>query len=136
MTPFTYFICLQKLNITTHLSVTGITMLSNYRSLSLSKDITLFCFYKSPALVPVFTDRNPKMVFALKKQNKRWKAKTAFSACFAVNCYTGSVHLEQWKWHHQAPSLRTTLSISASHPHIFQLSVSICALFLFILCIH
>ena len=40
--------------------------------------------------------------------------KIAFSVCFAVSHCRDSGHCKQWEWHFQAPSLDTTLGVSAS----------------------
>lgn len=65
------------------------------------------------------TKRNLKRILALK--TKRRKSKTAFSISFAGSPYRGSVHPEQREWRHQALSLGTTFSISASSRHSFEL---------------
>lgn len=66
-------------------------------------------------------------LFLLTKRNppkkERQKVKTAFRVCFAASCYKGSEHPKKSQWHCQAPSQRTTLSISASSCQSFELCV-------------
>ena len=45
------------------------------------------------------------------------------------------MHPEHQEWHCQAPSPATTLSVSTSSQHRFEVSASICALSCFILCV-
>lgn len=53
--------------------------------------VKLLCFYKRPSLVPVLANREkPSEDFSY--YEKRWKAKTPFSICFAVNNYRGHMH--------------------------------------------
>lgn len=78
------------------------------------------CFYERPTLIPVFANRK-KSEEGFHFYEKRWKAKIAFSVCFAATCYRDSAHLKWGEWHHQAPSPGTILSISVSSHHSFEL---------------
>ena len=78
------------------------------------------CFYERPTLVPVFANWkkfNEDFCFL----EKGWKAKIAFSICFAVSHCRDSGCCKQWEWHFQAPSLDTTLGISASSCRSYEL---------------
>ena len=73
-------------------------------------------FYEKHTLVPVFTKQKSEEDFCFYKIRR--KAKIAFSICFAVSrCNRGGMRPEQQEWHFQAPSLGTTLSLSASSHH-------------------
>lgn len=100
-----------KLSVT----MTGIPLLSKVFA-------NLFRFCKRPTLVAIFANwKNLNRIFVLWKKKKRWKAKLELSVCCAASCYRSSAHPEQQERCCQAPSLGTTLSISASSHHSFEL---------------
>ena len=109
----------------------GNTMFKNKNKVQVSRlhlkvCFTPLCFYKRLTLVLVFANwKISKEDFHFYK--KGWKAKIAFSICFAASYYRGSKHPKMQE------SMGTTLSISASSHHSFKLSVSICAFSQFIL---
>ena len=79
----------------------------------------------------LLTKRNPKENFPF--YEKRQKVKIAFSICFVVSCYRGTCTPSS-KWHHQAPSLGTTLSISSSSHHSFELCLWVSEFYRNLLC--
>lgn len=79
----------------------------------------------------LLTERNPKRIFTFMGE-KKTKSKTSIQHLFFNSPQRVSVHLEQQgKWHRPAPSLGTTLSISASSHHSFELREHLCCLDLF-----
>ena len=93
----------------------GTIVISQFSRIS----FTALCFYKRPILVPVFANQK-KFKKDFHFHEKRQKAKTVFRTCFA-GAVIGSVHIGQKERHYQAPSLGTTLSISAPSCYSFEL---------------
>ena len=76
---------------------------------------TPFRFYERPILAPAFSNqKKPKEDFRFYQGKK--KKHRQYSVCLAAP-YRSGRNPEQCEWHHQAPSLETSLSISASSHH-------------------